>query len=278
MLHDSPRITEEVHVEKARPWAVVTGASSGIGYELAKVFANNGFDLLIVAEDEGIVEAAQGIGRFGTSVEFLRADLATYNGVEQLYRKIEQAPVEVDSLCINAGVGVGGASFDKTDLEEELRLIDLNIKSVVHLTKRVLPRMLQAGHGRILFTSSIAAMMPGPYESVYAASRAFVQSFCEAIRQEVNDKGVTITALQPGPTETNFFHRAGMDDTKVGQKSKDDPEMVAQAGFDALMRGDNAVVTGLSNKVQAGVAKVVPQTVAAKLHGQQTKPNSPLDR
>lgn len=265
-------------MKSERPWAVVTGASSGIGYELAKIFANNGYDLLIVAEDAGILEAAQGIGRFGTSVESLRADLATYNGVEQLWRKIEHCPVELDAICINAGVGVGGASFDKTDLQEELRLIDLNISGTVHLTKRVLPWMLKQGHGKILFTSSIAAMLPGPFESVYSASKAFVQSFAQAIREEVKDKGITITALQPGPTETNFFHRAGMDETAVGDQKKDEPRMVAQAGYDALMKGEASVVTGFMNKVQAGIAKVLPETIQVKMHERLTKPNSPADR
>lgn len=263
----------------SRPLAVITGASSGIGYELAKQFVQNGFDLLVCAEDPGIVEAAQAFKQNGANVESMQVDLATYEGVEKLYERIRSYGRPLDAIALNAGVGVGGASFDKTDLQEELNLIRLNVLSVVHLTKRILPDMIEAGHGRILFTSSIAAFLPGPFESVYAASKAFVQSFAEGIRGEVKDKGVTVTALQPGPTETNFFHRAGMDETKVGDQKKDDPADVARQGFEALMAGRDAVIAGsLMNKVQGNIAKVAPQKVAAKMHERMTKPNSPLDR
>jgi short-subunit dehydrogenase len=254
-------------------WAVVTGASSGIGYELAKEFARNGFNLLVVAEDPGIVEAAQAFRELGVEAESIQADLATYDGVEKLYAHIRSMGHPLEAIAINAGVGVGGASFDKTDLAEELNLIALNVTSTVHLTKRILPDMIAAGHGRILFTSSIAALMPGPFESVYSASKAFVQSFAEAIRQEVKDKGITVTSLMPGPTDTNFFHRAGMDETKVGDKSKDDASLVARQGFEALMAGTDKVIAGSAmTKAQAHVAQVLPQSVGAKMHEGMTKP------
>lgn len=255
-------------------WAVVTGASSGIGYELAKQFASQGFDLLIVAEDPGIVEVAQILNSFGTNVEYAQIDLASYDGVEKLHSRIQLEKRPLDAIAINAGIGVGGASFDKTEFEKEMKLIHLNVMSTVHLTKRVLKDMLEVGHGRILFTSSVAAFMPGPYETVYAASKAFVQSFAEGVRAEVQGKGITITALQPGPTETNFFHRAGMDNTKVGGQKKDDPADVAKDGFEALMSGKDSVISGMMNKIQANIARVMPQTAAAKMHENLARPNS----
>ncbi len=254
--------------------AVITGASSGIGYELAKVFAKNGFDLLVTAEDEGIAEAASAFKSFGTKVEYLRTDLATYDGAERLYKQIIQLARPVECLVLNAGVGVGG-EFRNTDLQDELKLIHLNIVSVVHLTKRVLPDLISQGHGKILFTSSIAATMPGPYYAVYAASKSFVQSFAEAIREEVREKGITVTALQPGPTDTEFFERADMVDTKAGQGKKDDPADVARDGFEALMAGKDHVVAGsFKNLAQAKMANVMTQPQAAKTHGAQTKPGS----
>lgn len=258
--------------------AVITGASSGIGYELAKKFASKGYDLFVVSEDAGIVEAAQVCEQLGVNVNYAKIDLATEQGVEELYAKIKSMNRPVDAICINAGVGVGGASFDKTDLYKELNLIKLNVLGVVHLTKLILKDMLAIGRGKILFTSSVAAMMPGPYESVYSASKAFVQSFAEALHEETKDKGIIITILQPGPTETNFFHRAGMDDTKVGTDKKASPVDVAEEGYNALMDGEENHIAGFKNRVQANIAKVMPQAVAAKMHKNMTKPNSESDR
>jgi short-subunit dehydrogenase len=273
-------ITGEVMMENNRNnlWAVITGASSGIGYELAKQFATHGFDLLIVAEDPGIVEVSQILNSYGTKVDHVQIDLASFDGVEKLYNRIKAEKRPLDAIAINAGIGVGGASFDKTDFEKEMKLIHLNVMSTVHLTKRVLTDMLEVGHGRILFTSSVSAFMPGPYETVYSASKAFVQSFAEGIRAEVQDKGITITALQPGPTDTNFFHRAGMDQTKVGAQKKDDPADVAKVGFEALMSGKDSVISGIMNKIQANIAKVIPQVAAAKMHENLSKPNSSMNR
>ena len=158
-----------------------------------------------------------------------------------------------------------------------MNLIRLNVLSVVHLTKLILKDMLIFGQGKILFTSSVAAFMPGPYESVYSASKAFVQSFAEALHEENKDKGIVITVLQPGPTETNFFHRAGMDDTKVGESKKADPADVAEEGFNALMKGEENHIAGFKNRIQANVAKVMPQSVAAKMHKGMTLPNSTAD-
>jgi short-subunit dehydrogenase len=257
-----------------RPLAVVTGASSGIGYELAKQFAQNGFDLVVTATGATLEEAAQAFKQLGANVETVQADLATYEGVEQLYSKIQSTGRPVDAIAINAGVGVSGDFARETDLKDELNLINLNVVSSVHLAKRVVKEMVARGKGRILFTASIAALMPGPFEAVYAASKAFIHSFAEALRNELKDTGVTVTSLMPGPTETNFFHRADMDDTKAGSSKKDDPAEVAKQGFEALMAGKDSIVAGsLMTKVQSAV-KFVPETISAEMHRKLTEPGS----
>ena len=258
-----------------RPLAVVTGASNGIGYELAKQFAQNGFDLLVTATGSSINEAAQAFKNLGAQVETVQADLATYDGVETLYNQIKAIGRPVDAITINAGVGVSGDFARETDLKEELNLINLNVVSSVHLAKRVVKDMVDRGKGRILFTSSIAALMPGPFETVYSASKAFVHSFSEGLRSELKDTGVTVTALMPGPTDTNFFHRADMDDTKVGADQKDDPAEVAKQGFDALMAGKDEIIAGsLKTKLQGTVSKVLPDTVNAEMHRKLSEPGS----
>lgn len=258
-----------------RPLAVVTGASSGIGYELAKQFAQNGFDLLVTATGSSVTEAAQIFEQSGAKVETVQADLANYDGVETLYDKIKATNRPVDAIAINAGVGVGGDFARETDLKDELNLINLNVVSSVHLAKRVVKDMVDRGQGRILFTSSIAALMPGSFEAVYAASKAFLHSFSEGLRSELRNTGVTVTALMPGPTDTNFFHRAGMDDTQVGASEKDDPAEVAKQGFEALMAGKDDIIAGsLKTKLQGTASRVLPDTVNAEQHRQMTEPGS----
>ncbi|WP_041831849.1 SDR family oxidoreductase [Actinoplanes sp. N902-109] len=259
-----------------RDFAVVTGASSGIGYELARQFVENGYDLLIAAEDDGIEQAAVDLRRDGQNqVTAVRTDLATYEGVETLYTKIRETGRPIDAIALNAGRGIGGDFTGDTDLKEELNVIDVNVTSTVHLAKRVLPDMVARGSGRVLFTSSIASEMPGTYQAVYNASKSFVQSFAEAVRAETKDTGVTITSLMPGPTETNFFHRAEMDDTRVGSSKKDDPAQVAEQGFKALMKGEEKVVAGsVMTKVQGAASKVLPDSVKAKMHEKMAEPGS----
>jgi short-subunit dehydrogenase len=254
-------------------FAVVTGASSGIGLELAKQFAQHGFDLLIVADSSKIREATSTLKSYNVSVSEAQIDLAKPAGVAELYRVIRDAGRPVDAIALNAGVGAGGDFVRETALDADFNVIDLNIKSTVHLAKLVLKDMVQRGQGRVLFTSSIAATMPGTFNAVYNASKAFIQSFAQAVRSELKGTGVTITALMPGATETNFFHRAGMDDTKVARSEKDDPADVAKTGFEALMAGDDHVVAGsFMNKVQATMAHVLPDTVTADMHRKQAKP------
>jgi len=257
----------------SRPLALVTGASSGIGYELARQFASNGFDLVVTAEDEGIEEAADSIREPGTRVVAVRADLAEFAGVEELYARTTALGRPLEAVAINAGVGVSGDFARDTDLTAELKLIDLNVTSSVHLAKRVLADMVGRGRGRVLFTSSIVASMPGSFQAVYAASKAFLFSFSEALREELKDTGVTVTALLPGPTDTDFFRRADLLDTRVGAGRKDDPAQVAEQGFKALMAGDDHVVAGsVKNKVQSAVTKVAPETAKARMHRAMAEP------
>jgi short-subunit dehydrogenase len=258
-----------------KPLAVVTGASSGIGYELAKQFAQNGFDLLVTATGPSIEQAAHDFKQLGANVQSVQADLSTADGVEALYNSIKSTGRPVEALALNAGVGVGGDFARETDLKDEIKLINLNVVSVVHLTKRVVKDMVARGSGRILFTSSIAALMPGPFEAVYAASKAFVQSFAEGLRNELKDTGVTVTSFLPGPTDTNFFHRANMDDTRAATSKKDDPADVAKQGFEALMDGKDHVIAGsLKTKVQGAMTNLLPQTANAEQHRKLTEPGS----
>ncbi|MFL5320827.1 MAG: SDR family NAD(P)-dependent oxidoreductase [Myxococcaceae bacterium] len=256
----------------SRPLAVVTGASSGIGYELARQFTEHGYDVLITAENAEIHQAAQKIERPGVTVSSFEADLAKRGGVESLWTWIKSFSRPIEAIAINAGVGVGGP-FAETSLEEELNLVQLNVTSTVHLAKLVVQDMLQTGRGRILFTSSIASEMRSPFEAVYGASKSFIQSFAHSIRAELKENGIVVTSLLPGPTETNFFHRAGMDDTRVGAQKKDDPAQVAKQGFDALMSGRSQVQAGgIKTRMMGYAARVVPEVVKEKMHWRMSEP------
>jgi short-subunit dehydrogenase len=261
--------------DQDRQLAVITGASSGIGFELAKVFAEEGYDLLIAAEDDELDPACRELNQMTAGVESLRVDLSRPKGVEELYERIQATGRPVDAIALNAGIGAGGAFATETDLAKELQLIDLNVRSTVHLCKLVVADMVERDEGRILFTSSIASTMPGPFQAVYNASKSFVQSFALAIRNELKDTGITITSLMPGATETEFFERAEMEDTKVGSEEKDDPEQVARQGFDALMSGKEKVVGGsFKNKVQTVAGKVIPDSKKAEKHREMAEPGS----
>jgi uncharacterized protein len=258
-----------------RQLALVTGASSGIGFELAKQFAEHGFDLLVVAEDEAIADAARELKGMGGGVQAVRADLGTEEGLDELYRSVRAAGRPLDAVALNAGIGAGGAFATDTDLSDELKLIDLNVRSTVHVAKHVLREMVARGEGRVLFTSSIASTMPGSFQAVYNASKSFVQSFGLALREELKDSGVTITLLMPGPTETEFFERADMLDTRVGQADKDDPADVARDGFEALMAGKERVESAsLSTKLQGRGSRVLPDRAKAKMHRRMAEPKS----
>jgi short-subunit dehydrogenase len=261
-----------------RPLAVVTGASSGIGYELAKQFATNGFDLIVCAEDDAIATAASEMQGLGAQAEAVQADLAKASGVDELYRRITAAGRPVAAIALNAGIGMGGAFATDTDLEQELEIVDLNCRSTVHLAKLVVRDMVARNEGRMLFTSSIASTMPGSFQAVYNASKSFVQSFALALREELKDTDVTVTALMPGPTETEFFERADMLDTKVGADDKDDPADVAKDGFEAMMAGKERVVShSLMTKLQGRAGRFMPDKAKAVMHRRMAEPGSAPD-
>lgn len=256
-----------------RPLAVVTGASSGIGYELAKLFAQDGYDLVIAA-DRPLAEAEQGLRSCGAQqVTSVQADLATKDGVHQLVDAIKGLSRPVDALCANAGHGLGGAFLDQ-DIDDALHVINTNVVGTTHLVWHLAKGMRDRGQGRILITSSIASQMPGSFQAVYNATKAYDQSFSFAIRNELKDSGVTVTALLPGVTDTEFFERADMEDTNVGQGKKADPADVAKTGYDALMKGEGDVVHGLDNKLQVAAAKVMPDTVLAEQHRKMAEPGA----
>jgi len=258
-----------------RPLALVTGASSGIGRELAKQFAENGHDLVIAAEDQELAGAARELEGLGAQVEAVRVDLTGDDGVDELWRRCASDGRPLSAAALNAGVGAGGAFATDTELADELRLVDLNVRSTVHLAKHVVRDMVGRGEGRILFTSSIASTMPGTFQAVYNASKSFVQSFALALRAELKDSGVSVTSLMPGPTETEFFERADMLDTKIGSGSKDDPADVARMGFEALMSGDERVVaSSLSTKLQGRGSRFMPDRVKAEMHRRMAEPGS----
>ena len=234
-----------------RPLAVVTGASAGIGYELAKLCAQNGFDLVVAADQPKIVHAAQDFRMLGADAEPVETDLATIEGVDRLYNAIGDKPVA--ALLANAGHGLGKAFLDQ-DFQDVRHVIDTNITGTIYLIQKVGRDMRARRAGRILITGSIAGFIPGAYQAVYNGTKAFINSFSFAIRNELKETGVTVTCLMPGATETEFFERADMMDTKVGTMKKDDPADVAKTGFDAMMRGAGDVVAGWQNKLQTAIA------------------------
>lgn len=254
--------------------AVVTGASSGIGYELAAELARRGYDLVVASAGERLTEAARSLRAFGHSVIEFSVDLSAPDGVEQLWRQIEDMQKPVDVACINAGVGLGGL-FQETDLNTELNMVNLNCASTIHLAKYVVRQMTARSEGKILFTSSIAGETVAPREAVYAATKAFVLSFAHSLRYELKDSGVTVTALQPGPTDTDFFHRAGMDETRVGSegKSESQPEDVARQGIDALFDGkDHVYAASLKTKIEGKLANAIPGEVKGAMHEKMARP------
>jgi short-subunit dehydrogenase len=254
-----------------RQFAIVTGASTGIGYELAKRCAQNGYDLLIAADQPEIEQAAQDLRQLGVTVDAVQADLATLEGVDVLYEATNSRPV--DALLANAGHGLGGGFLDE-EFHQARHVIDTNITGTIYLIQKVGRDMRARRQGRILITGSIAGFMPGSFSAVYNGSKAFLNSFSFALRNELKDSGVTVTCLMPGATETEFFERAGMMDTKVGQQEKEDPGDVAQVGFDAMMKGEGDVVSGWKNKLQTAIADVTPPELLAERHRKMAEPGS----
>jgi short-subunit dehydrogenase len=258
----------------ARPLAVVTGASSGIGLELALELARRGHDLVLAAEDGELDGAARAVRNEGAHVDAVRCDLRDPEGVARLYAAVTTDGRPLAVAALNAGVGKGGP-FLENDLDDELSIIDLNVTSTVRLAKLVLRDMVATDSGRLLITSSIASEMPGSFQAIYNASKSFLQSFAQALQNELKDSGVTITSLMPGPTETEFFERAEMLDTKIGQSDKDDPRTVARQGVDALLAGESRVTGGgLKTRLQDAGTKVMPDKVKAAMHRDMAEPGS----
>lgn len=255
----------------ARPYALVTGASTGIGYELAKCCAAHGFDLLVAADENRIEDVAEELRRTGRIVTAVVADLATAEGVARLYGAAAGRPV--DALLANAGRGLGHGFLDQ-DIADVFHVVHTNITGTLDLIQRVGRGMRARKSGRILITGSIAGFMPGTYQAVYNGTKAFLDSFAFALRHEVQNDGITVTCLMPGATETEFFARADMLDTKVGQAKKHDAADVARQGFEAMMRGDGQVVTGWQNKLQAAIAHVTPSDILAEMHRRKAQPQS----
>jgi uncharacterized protein len=243
-----------------RPLAVVTGASTGIGLELARLFAADGYDLLVVADEARIHDVADELSG-PVAVQAVQADLRLPGEVQRVYEAIDRVPMAV---AFNAGIGRAGRFVDEA-VEADLDIVDLNVRSTVHLAKLILRDMDGAGVGRALFTSSIVALMPGSYQTMYNASKSFIQSFALGLHDEFRGSGVTITALMPGATDTEFFERASMVDTPLGRLPfKDDPAKTAKQGYDALMRGDRSVVaSSWFSKVVGATAKVMPDSAKA---------------
>lgn len=254
-----------------KPFAVVTGASSGIGYELAKCCAIHGFDLLVAADEPNLGSATAVLRECGATVDAVQVDLATRAGVDALHAAI--AGRDVDALLANAGHGLGHA-FLEQNFDDIQHVIDTNITGTVDLIQRVARAMLARGAGRILVTGSIAGFMPGAYQAVYNGTKAFIDSFAFALRNELKDTGITVTCLMPGATETEFFERADMLDTRIGTQKKDDPADVAKAGFEAMMKGEGEVVAGWMNRMRAAVAGITPSGVLAGQHRKLAEPGT----
>ena len=255
----------------SRPLAIVTGASTGIGYELAKLCAENGHDLVIAADQAKIHEAANDFRALGAEVEAIEADLSTLDGVDKVYAAARGRPVDV--LMANAGHGLGHGFLDQ-DFADARHVVDTNITGTIYLIQKVARDMVARRQGRILITGSIAGFMPGSFQAVYNGTKAFINSFAFALRNEIKDSGVTVTDLMPGATETEFFDRADMEDTKVGSGKKDDPAMVAKVGWDAMMNGEGDVVAGWKNKLQSAIANITPAAMLAEQHRKQAEPGS----
>jgi short-subunit dehydrogenase len=256
-----------------RKLAVVTGASTGIGLELAKIAAAKGYDLAIVADEPEIETAARILRDMGVDAYSLQADLSTKEETLRFARFVTGMGRPVDILIANAGRGLGKGFLDQ-DLDDALHVVNTNVTGTVALLHAIARSMRERGEGRILITGSIAGFIPGTYQAVYNGTKAFLNSMSFALRHELKDSGVTVTCLMPGPTETRFFDRAGMLDTEVGQSEKDDAADVARAGFEAMMNDDGDVVAGWKNKLQTVFANVTPADMLAERHAKMAAPKT----
>ena len=252
-------------------FAIVTGASTGIGFELAQCCARDGYNLLIAADEPEIEHAALRLRGEGVKVDYVQADLATTDGVDALLQAAGDRPV--DALLANAGRGLGRGFLDQ-DFADIRQVVDTNITGTLYLLHKVGQDMRNRGEGKILITGSIAGFMPGTFQAVYNGSKAFLDSFSYALKHELNKTKITVTCLMPGATDTEFFERADMMDTKVGTAKKDDPADVAKQGYAAMKNGDGQVITGWKNKLQATIAHVAPSDALAEMHRSMAEPGT----
>ncbi|HWV74806.1 MAG TPA: SDR family oxidoreductase [Pseudosphingobacterium sp.] len=260
-------------MKKDKNYALITGATNGIGYELAKIFAQNGYDLVLVARNlEELNRTAAELSQYNIEIAVIAKDLFDKDAPAQVYDEVRLKGLIIDVLVNDAGQGVYG-KFIETDLQRELNIVQLNINACVMLTKFFLKDMLLRGNGKILNLSSIAGKMPGPYQAVYHGTKAFVHFFSEAIHNEVSDSGVTVTSLLPGATDTDFFRKANMENAKIVQKGQlEDPATVAKDGYEALMAGKDMVISGFKNKVQVGMSNVMPDSKVTDKMGKNQEP------
>lgn len=257
----SPRLSSRT------PTVLITGASSGIGRELARFFARDGFALVLASRSAARLApvVSQLRDAHGASVTTIPADLGKPDDIERLFSTLTASDIRVDVLVNNAGFG-GAGRFSETSLEQELGMIALNVDAAVTLTKRLLPQMLENRRGRILNVASTAAFQPGPFQAVYFATKAFVLSFSEAIAEELRDTGVTVTTLCPGPTETGFAARAGFKSSPM-MGARMDARSVAEVAYTATLRGERIVVPGVVNKMHAQAVRLTPRRLLARLAG-----------
>lgn len=256
-----------------RPLALVTGGSSGIGFELAKQFAERGYDVAISGQSERVFASVTELKKLGVEAFPYQGDAGTYDGVEGFWEFTLSQGRPVAAAALNVGIGHGG-SFVENTLDDEFKIIAVNITGTVHMAKRVVQHMVFNGDGKILIVSSVSATTPTPFETVYGPSKAFGYSFAESIREELRDTGVSVTALLPGATNSDFHANAGMSDTKYGDNSwKNDKTDVARQGVEALMNGEDHVVGGDETTRQVVIDnRTIPEAAKAARHAEGTRP------
>jgi short-subunit dehydrogenase len=245
---------------------LITGASSGIGYELSKLFARDGHNLVLVARSQQKLQrlADELEETFEVSVKVIVKDLSMPTSPDEIFAELERESIQVDVLVNNAGFQVYGP-FAETDVVKEQQMVQVNLVSLTHLTKLLLPGMLKQGRGKILNVGSTGSFVPGPLNAVYCATKAYVLSFSEAIAEELEGTGVTVTTLCPGATRTDFITKAGMDDVRLFQGRIMDAATVAEIGYRALMEGRRVVIAGLGNKMQIFSARFLPRRMVARV-------------
>ena len=261
-------------MNQSEKFALVTGASSGIGYELSKLLAKDKYNLILVSRDQTkLARIASELENEGIQVIVIPKDLFNIEEAREIYPKVKSLGIELDVLVNDAGQGEFGKFIDN-DLDRELEIVQLNISALLVLTKPFLRDMVNRGTGKILNLSSVAGKLPGPYQAVYHGTKAFVDSFTASVHSEVKDTGVSVTALLPGPSDTDFFHKADMESSKILDNDMADPKKVAKDGYEALMKGKASVISGAKNKMQVAMGNVMPDEKAADFLGEQQKPKN----